>query len=75
VTLDPSSEAEFCPRGVGAGCLLGRWCYSGCGCTRCGLLLVTSFAFLLFCENGVSPVIRGPLWLSLTECMDEIECM
>jgi hypothetical protein len=46
-----STEAEFCPRGVGAGCLLGHWCYLGHGCTRCGLSLVGSFAFLLLCEE------------------------
>jgi hypothetical protein len=63
----PSSEAEFRPRGAGAGCLLGRWCYSGRGCTRCGLSLVGSFAFSLFCEKlGFPPLIRGPLWSSPT---------
>jgi hypothetical protein len=66
-TPGPSSEAEFCPRGAGAGCLLGRWCYLGRGCTRCNLPLVSSFVFLLFCkEMGFPSVIRGPLWLSPT---------
>jgi hypothetical protein len=32
---------------------------------RCNLQFVSSFAFLLFCEErGFFPVIRGPLWLS-----------
>jgi hypothetical protein len=57
----PSSEAEFCPRGAGAGCLLGRWCHSGRSCMRGSLTLVSSFAFLLFCEEmGFSLVIRDP---------------
>jgi hypothetical protein len=47
----PSSEAEFCSRGVGAGCLLGRWCHPGRSCVRGSLPLVNSFAFLLFCEE------------------------
>jgi hypothetical protein len=57
----PSSEAEFCPRGAGAGCLLGRWCHSGRSCMRGSLTLVSSFAFLLFCEEmGFFLVIRDP---------------
>jgi hypothetical protein len=70
----PSSEAEFHPRGTGAGCLLGRWCYPGRGCVRGNLPLVSSFAFLLFCEEmGFSPVIRGPLWLSPTVAPEPLQ--
>jgi hypothetical protein len=63
----PSSEAEFRPRGAGASRLLGRWGYLGRGRMRCNLPLVSSFVFLLFCEEmGFSPVLRRPLWLSPT---------
>jgi hypothetical protein len=56
----PSSEAEFRPRGAGAGCLLGRWRYPGRGCMRCNLSLVSSFMFLLFCEKSrFSPGYQG----------------
>jgi hypothetical protein len=47
----PLSEAEFCPRGAGVGCLLGRRCHPGRSCSGCNWLLVSSFAFLLFCEE------------------------
>jgi hypothetical protein len=57
--VQPLSEAEFRLRGAGAGCLLGRWCYSGRGCMRCGLSLVSSFAFSLFCEKWGFPRLLG----------------
>jgi hypothetical protein len=70
----PSSEVEFRPRDVGAGCLLGRWCYLGRGCMRSNLPLVSSFVFLLFCEEmGFSLVIRGPLWLSPTVALELLQ--
>jgi hypothetical protein len=63
----PSSEAEFRPRGAGAGRLMDHWGYLGRSRMRCNLLLTGLFVFLLFCEEmGFPLVIRGPLWLSPT---------
>jgi hypothetical protein len=81
------SEAEFWYYGAGLlerggvlpeGCrgrlLLGRRCHPGRSCSGCNWLLVSSFAFLLFCEEmGFSLVIRGPLWLSSTVAPEPLQ--
>jgi hypothetical protein len=71
----PSSEAEVRPRGTVAGCLMGRYGFLGHGplCAlgrdhaECVLWFVGLFTcFYYFRKKVLSPVIRGPLWLSLT---------
>jgi hypothetical protein len=70
-----SSEAETHPRGTAASRLVGRygffgpWAFPLWVATTQNVFLgfvACSFCVLLFFERGVSPVIRGPLWLSTT---------
>jgi hypothetical protein len=70
-----SSEAETRPRGTTAVCLVGRCGFLGRGLFRFGPRLYIEragvcgfvhFAFYYFSKRAFSPVMRGPLWLSLT---------
>jgi hypothetical protein len=71
----PSSEAETRPRGTAAGRLVGRcgffgpWAFPFWAATTRSVFLgfaTCLFVFYYFSKRGVSPVIRGPLWLSPT---------
>jgi hypothetical protein len=50
--VQPSSEAEFPRGGVGAGCLLGRWRWSGRGCN---LSLMSLFCIFIILQKWVFP--------------------